>query len=161
MSPVMGIFCETMSPSPLEGRLTVRPIAQAEPAFEVARAWGLQTWGEAGDPLALGLYALVGALHNDVPVGCAALAHDDLPERSDLTPWLANVFVLPGYRQHGVATLLVAAVVAEARARGFSEIWLYHDQPHTLYARMGWRPVEHITRQGGEATVMKRLLTDA
>ena len=51
-----------------------------------------------------------------VPVGTASLAHKDLEARSDLTPWLAGVFVQPAFCGRGYATALVRRVEAFAVA---------------------------------------------
>ena len=45
---------------------------------------------------------------DDMPVGTASLAHDDLAARPDLTPWMTGVVVLRPYRGRGLCSRLGA-----------------------------------------------------
>ena len=90
------------------------------------------------------------------PVGTASLAARDLEERPDLSPWLADVFVLPAARGRGHAVRLVGAVEAECRAASIPTLWLYTRAAERLYARNGWRTVETIQRNGGRYALMRR-----
>ncbi|GAB6194816.1 GNAT family N-acetyltransferase [Lysobacter xanthus] len=73
------------------------------------------------------------------PVGCASIVAADLPTRPDLGPWLANVYVVPAQRGHGLGS----ALVREAMAQGASiagRLYLYTFGSTAWYARLGWRP---------------------
>lgn len=58
--------------------------------------------------------------------------------------WLEELYVLPEYRQKGVGTRLVAAVVRVARERGWRaldlEVEANHQRVVSLYARQGFQP---------------------
>jgi GNAT superfamily N-acetyltransferase len=99
-------------------------------------------------------------LIDDEPVGMASLAAHDLDPRPDLTPWLAGVFVAPHARSRGYAVRLVAAVEAEAVARGIPTLWLYTRKAEALYARIGWRTVETFSFRDKVYALMRRDLTD-
>jgi hypothetical protein len=45
--------------------------------------------------------------------GSAALVQHDLPDRTNLEPWLAGVYVTPSVRRQGIAAALVSAVEVE------------------------------------------------
>lgn len=93
------------------------------------------------------------------PVGTASLTATDLEERSDLTPWLASVFVVPDARGRGHAARLVAAVEAAARAAGIPTLWLYTNTAERTYAQIGWEAVETVERDGKDpVTLMRRAL---
>lgn len=92
------------------------------------------------------------------PVGTASLAAHDLDDRPDLSPWLADVFVLPAARGRGHAVRLVAAAEAECRAASIPTLWLYTGAAERFYARNGWRTVETIQRVGGRYALMRREL---
>ncbi len=94
----------------------------------------------------------------DRPVGTASLAHDDLPSRPDLTPWLAGVFVLPEHRGRGHAMALVRHVEGFARAASVAELWLYTRTAEPLYARLGWQRVGLEQSNGHEVALMRRRL---
>jgi GNAT superfamily N-acetyltransferase len=95
----------------------------------------------------------------DRPVGTAGLRHDDLASRSDLTPWLAGVFVEPAARGRGYANALVRRVEAFATAAGVSTLWLYTWTSAPLYARLGWQLVGPETDHGKDVVLMLRQLS--
>jgi GNAT superfamily N-acetyltransferase len=92
------------------------------------------------------------------PVGTAGLVRTDLETRTDLTPWLAGVYVLPAFRRRGHASALVRAVEAFARDAGVATIWLYTRTAEPLYASLGWE--RDAIEPHGEHTVvvMRRAL---
>lgn len=90
------------------------------------------------------------------PAGTASLAAHDLPERPDLTPWLAGVFVEARSRGRGYAARLVAAVEQEALAASIPTLWLYTHSAERIYARAGWRTVETVEHRGKPFALMKR-----
>jgi GNAT superfamily N-acetyltransferase len=99
-------------------------------------------------------------LVDDEPVGTASLVAHDLEERPDLTPWLADVFVIPEARGRGHVIHLIQAVEAACRSAGIGTVWLYTAGAERVYARAGWRTVEAIQRQGRRpVTLMRRHLT--
>jgi GNAT superfamily N-acetyltransferase len=59
-------------------------------------------------------------LEDDQLLGGAALAKNDLPERPELRPWLACVFVAPSARHRGLAERLISGVYSEAQALGIT-----------------------------------------
>lgn len=90
------------------------------------------------------------------PVGTASLAARDLDERPDLTPWLAGVFVVPEARGRGHAPRLVATVEAACRNASIPTVWLYTNTAERLYARLGWRTVETVPRDGKPPVALMR-----
>jgi GNAT superfamily N-acetyltransferase len=95
----------------------------------------------------------------DKPVGTASLSHDDLASRSDLTPWLAGVFVEPAARGRGYASALVRRVEAFAATAGVPTLWLYTWTAAPLYARLGWQLVGPETDRGKDVVLMTRHLS--
>jgi GNAT superfamily N-acetyltransferase len=97
-------------------------------------------------------------LIDDRPVGTASLTAQDLEERPDLTPWLADVFVEPGSRRQGLAARLIAAVEDECRKTGIATLWLYTRTAENVYTRAGWRKVETVARNSKSYALMRREL---
>ncbi|GIV79182.1 GNAT family N-acetyltransferase [Litorilinea aerophila] len=100
------------------------------------------------------------ALANGEPVGCASLVLHDLPDRVDLTPWLASVYVLPQRRHQGIGRALVRRVEDEARALGVPTLYLYTPDRQQFYAHLGWSVVEERVYRGEVITLMELKIKD-
>lgn len=90
--------------------------------------------------------------------GCAGLARDDLPQRPDLGPWLACVYVRPEARGQGLAERLIEEICAEARTLGHKRLYLHTRDRADYYARRGWRLLEHFQAWGATQHLMFREL---
>jgi predicted N-acetyltransferase YhbS len=102
------------------------------------------------------------AVGGDQLLGSANLVNCDLPPRAALTPWLAQLFVAPPHRRHGIGAALVAAVLDRARACGHARAYLFTSGTlPEYYARLGWRTVERLAYLGKERTVMDYALGPA
>lgn len=58
-------------------------------------------------------------------LGSVSLVSCDLSIRPLLTPWLAQLFVLPDHRAKGVGAALVRAAADRAQNLGFRRLYLY------------------------------------
>lgn len=88
-------------------------------------------------------------------LGTAALVESDMDSHPELSPWLASVYVDAAYRKRGIGAKLVKQVVAEARAQGFSTLYLFTpDQAH-FYQELGWQFIALEAYRGSDATLMK------
>lgn len=151
--------------------LSIVPVAAALPDLPIFASWLWLQWGaRRGRTPAQGL-ARVAAMATDaglpfgfcaywerLPVGFACCTADDLAGRPDLSPWLASVFVRPDARGHGIASALVETVAAEAKRRGFSDLFLYTPDQQALYARLGWAELGADRELSQTVTVMRRAL---
>ena len=90
--------------------------------------------GEAADPENIPLSLL--ALEDEVPVGTVNLIVNDDPERPHLTPWLAALYVDPGFRGRGHAVALVRRLLDEAARLNCAEVYLATHIPD-FYRRFG------------------------
>jgi GNAT superfamily N-acetyltransferase len=104
------------------------------------------------DRIPITFVALVGS----EPVGSTSLVHWDMETRRDLTPWLASVYVVPAFRQRGVATALVTGALAKARELGVRRLHLWTRSAAGLYERLGWRPLVEEPYAGKTVLVMVR-----
>lgn len=98
------------------------------------------------------------ALDNGRLLGSAALAASDLPQRPDLGPWLACVFVAPEARQRGLAEQLIERVGAAAKAQGVPHLYLHTHDRHPYYAKRGWGVLETFQAWGKDHWLMARAL---
>lgn len=94
------------------------------------------------------------AVEDSKPLGTASLVAHDLAERRDLSPWLAAVYVAPAFRNRGIGSALVRAVMDEALALGVDELYLFTPDKVSFYSRLGWKVLEHREHHGTDVTVM-------
>ncbi len=92
---------------------------------------------------------------NGEVVGSAALIASDMPERPDLTPWLASVFVDPTVRRQNVGRSVVLKVMQHAKEAGVKTMYLYTPDREHFYRHMGWTTMEKIKYHGADVTLMK------
>ena len=94
-------------------------------------------------------------LEGDQLLGGAALAKNDLPERPELGPWLACVFVAPSARQRGLAERLISGLCSEAQALGHHQLYLHTQDRRDYYSKRGWQYVESFRAWGKEHSLMQ------
>ena len=97
------------------------------------------------------------ALVDGTPAATASLSAEDMPERPELTPWLAGVYTDPAFRGRNLASLLVRRVEQAAREAGHQALWLYTSKAEPLYSRLGWETVERVARPGKPPVPVMRI----
>jgi GNAT superfamily N-acetyltransferase len=60
--------------------------------------------------------------------------------------WLADVFVDESERAGGLGKKLVSAILAHPQLQGLRRLMLGTRDAHGLYARYGFKPLEHVER---------------
>ena len=70
------------------------------------------------------LYCKLILLDNDTLIGFISIFPTDGEERKDLSPWYATMYVKEEYRGKGYSRLLNNAILAEARKRNISKLYL-------------------------------------
>ena len=95
-------------------------------------------------------------LVDNQPVGTASLTAHDLDARPDLTPWLADVFVIPEARGRGYVRDLLLAFDNACVASGIATAWLYTNTAERIYAKAGWQAVDTIKRVGKQPVALMR-----
>lgn len=105
--------------------------------------------------------ALIAAREGN-PLGTASLRVREMEIRPQYEHWLSTVYVHPLYRRKGVGSALVRAASAQARRLGIGTLYLYTRNPRTesLYAGLGWTPIERPVYRGRPAVIMRRHLDD-
>lgn len=94
------------------------------------------------------------AYNNTEVIGTAALRLHDLEDRTDLSPWLGGVFVMPAHRGKGAASVLCQAVKRHAAGLGISSLYLFTQDQQRLYARLGWKYFEETTWRRNRGNIM-------
>lgn len=76
--------------------------------------------------------------------GTVSLITCDEPERSDLAPWLAALWVAPDSRKAGLGTALVMEVERRAAALGIARLYLSAKPAVApFYKVRGWQAIDH------------------
>jgi len=82
--------------------------------------------------------------HDDLPIGTASLVDDDgLKVCSHLSPWLADVYVVPSYRRQRVGESLTRHVTNLAKLNGHKKCYLYTENQQAFFASLGWTQQTH------------------
>jgi GNAT superfamily N-acetyltransferase len=82
-----------------------------------------------------------GVFHRGKQIGFARVITD----RATLA-YLADVFVVPKHRGHGVGRMLIARILAHRDLQGLRRILLATHDAHGLYASFGFKPLAHPER---------------
>ncbi len=95
---------------------------------------------------------LFAALNDGWQVGFARVVTDQAT-----FAWLADVFVAENMRGHGVASRLLAAIIADERLQGLRRFVLATADAHSLYERFGF---ERLGDAGGRLMGITRSAAD-
>jgi GNAT superfamily N-acetyltransferase len=135
--------------------------------------WHFEQWGVLTGALTESDYQVLLSSHassQKLPMTLVAVGHGrllgsvnivacDMDIRSELTPWLAQLYVHPPERGRGVGSTLVHAAVARSRELGFDYLYLYTSGTlPSFYERIGWTTREAVHYKGKERTVMEIIL---
>ena len=82
-----------------------------------------------------------GVFHRGEQVGFARVITD----RATFA-YLADVFVAPEHRGHGVGKMLIARILAHRNLQGLRRFMLATQDAHGLYAQFGFKPLFHPER---------------
>jgi N-acetylglutamate synthase-like GNAT family acetyltransferase len=104
----------------------------------------LQTWTEEFQTLEGADRTTFIAIEDSRLLGTACLDIEDLPQRPEISPWLASVYVMPEARSRGLGSRLVQAVEQEAWTRDVPRLHLHTTDRESFYAQHGWTTLEHL-----------------
>ena len=95
---------------------------------------------------------------DEILLGSAAIVSNDMDTRTDLSPWLASVYVNAEYRKKGVGSKLVKHVAKYARSAGFSNLYLFTPNQEKFYRNLGWFSISKEIYREQPVTVMQIIL---
>ncbi len=98
------------------------------------------------------------ALDGGRVVGTGCLKVHDMDTRTELTPWLAGIYVERNHRRKGIGSKLVSALEGIAKSLGTQRLYLYTPQSAGFYTRLGWAEYERTTYKGQDVTIMEKIL---
>jgi len=86
------------------------------------------------------------AISDNKPIGTVSLDTTDLAGFDHLGPWLASLYVEPGFRRLGIGTRLLNHAVDHARKLGVRPLWLWTLRKGEFFEKHGWK-------KSGEAVI--------
>ncbi|GAB4281998.1 MAG: GNAT family N-acetyltransferase [Candidatus Rifleibacteriota bacterium] len=95
------------------------------------------------------------AVEENKPVGSASILRCDMDIRSELTPWLASVYVLADWRHRGIGRALVQKIMSHAKEGGIKKLYLYTPDKEHFYRHMGWQTIEKLVYHDTPVTIME------
>ena len=107
----------------------------------------LQTayWSE-GVPRSIVAGAIENSLCIGVYEGSAQVAFARVITDYSTFAYLADVFVIPSYRGHGIGKWMVTSIIDEPRLQGLRRWLLATRDAHGLYEQVGFRPLNDPSR---------------
>lgn len=107
-----------------------------------------------------GIPAIYIAYEGKELIGSAGIVQHDMKDyHTELSPWLAAVFVKTKWRRKGIASLLVKHCEEKAVKESINKLYLYTEFAENLYSRMGWNIYEKCKYKGVQVHVMYKELT--
>jgi N-acetylglutamate synthase-like GNAT family acetyltransferase len=89
-------------------------------------------------------------------IGSVSLVRDDLPDREDLNPWLASLYIMPQFRKRGYGRSLVQEAVRLYSTFGYDRAYLFTETAGPYFARFGFVAIDSVLANGRPVTIMER-----
>jgi N-acetylglutamate synthase-like GNAT family acetyltransferase len=94
------------------------------------------------------------ALQDKSALGFVSLIANNMECHTELSPWLASLYVHPAFRQQGIGTALTEAILREAHALAIRCIYLFTPDQESFYERLGWRIISRKNYHGENVAIM-------
>ena len=87
-------------------------------------------------------------------IGSASILKQDMTTNTDLSPWLANVFIRPGYRGRGLGRFLIRDIMDKAAESGLSWLYLFTEDQAQFYQKLGWKIIRQEEYNKAQVSIM-------
>lgn len=104
--------------------------------------WSIQQFSQRMNRQSLPM-ALV-AVEDTIPVGGVTLLENQLKTHSNLTPWVASLFVLEQYRGRGIGGRLMRETELFAVAMRYNSLFLFTHTAQSYYEKRGWGIIDTV-----------------
>ena len=98
------------------------------------------------------------AHNNKTPLGSVRLIDNDTDTHSELSPWLASLFVYKDYRHQGIGTALIKEIEKAAVKLNFKTIYLYTEDKQAIYQKQAWQIFANEIYYDQAVTIMHKPL---
>jgi len=89
-------------------------------------------------------------------IGSVSVVRDDCESRTDLNPWLASLYVMPGERACGNGSILVAAALELARRNNVGHLHVFTEAAEKIFLRHGFVPLADAVTNGRAIKILRR-----
>jgi predicted amidohydrolase/GNAT superfamily N-acetyltransferase len=151
-----------------EGVITIDPLVDHPDLVPVIAEWHWRDWNDqpldfwirchATEARRDGIPRAWVAFLDGRPVGSVSLVERNMDSRSDLSPWLAALWVRPEHRGRGIGTVLTRRCEEEARRLKIDRLYLYTESAAGFYAGLGWKVLSEEEYECAPIVVMSREL---
>ena len=94
-------------------------------------------------------------MDGDEICGTASVLKHDMTINTNLSPWLANIFIKQEKRGSGLGKYIVQHVMDEIKALGYRDIYLFTEDQHSFYEKFGWTVLKRELYEGKSVVIMK------
>ncbi|WP_430461715.1 GNAT family N-acetyltransferase [Thalassolituus sp. LLYu03] len=99
-------------------------------------------------------------MEGDQVLGTTSVLKSDLHTHTHLSPWVANVYIVPECRGQGLGRLLIGAVLKRLKAAGLGTVYLFTEDQTRFYEGLGFRELERTQLHDATVSVMSTQLND-
>jgi|GEM_PF-160119 len=83
-------------------------------------------------------------------IGTISLFKNDLHERTDLSPWLAALYVSKEWRGIGLGTLLIECIERITVKAGYNKLYLRTEEAAEYYSKLCWTQIDSLVDEYGQ-----------
>lgn len=91
-------------------------------------------------------------------VGTGSLLLHDMATNQELSPWLANIYLVPAVRGQGLGKWLVQQIMQQAALLPIGTLYLFTEDQQAFYQRLGWQLHHRECYEGHWVSVMQLAL---
>ncbi len=106
-----------------------------------------------------GIPAVYIAISGNQLMASAAIVEQDMSTKTELSPWLAGVYVKEEFRNQGIASALIDKCEQEAARSGANTWFLFTEFASGLYEKLGWSHMQQCNYRGVEVDIMYKKVT--
>ncbi len=95
------------------------------------------------------------AFDGSIPIGTARIFENEMADRPHYNPWFAYCYVLPEYRNQGVARSLYNERMNYCLRNRIDQPYLYTSVLEAAYLKRGWEVIERRTWFSREVAILR------
>jgi len=92
-------------------------------------------------------------------VGTVSLVKYDMDIRTELSPWVASLFVNKKFRHRKIGRKLMSFIESFAKEISIPKIYLFSPNKQNMYRKLGWQPIEELEYRSQYVIIMAKDLT--